>query len=63
MVDKTTTVLISKLRGFYTDAEAFNWLTLPQPLLHGKVPIEMIACGETETVVNALRQIEDSVYL
>lgn len=63
MVNPTTAVLVQKLKGFYTEAEAFQWLTSPQPLFDGAIALDMIAAGETEKLVIALRRMEEGVYL
>lgn len=59
-----TSALVALLRKFYTDDEAFKWLTLPQPAVRGRaVPLDMIAAGRIDELVLLLRRMDEGVYL
>jgi hypothetical protein len=55
--------LIALLRTFYTDAEAFAWLTLPQPQHDGAIPLDIIGDGRVSDLVVSLRRMDEGVYL
>lgn len=57
------TDLTALLREFYTDAEAFVWLTTPQPQFDGAVALNMIAAGRANDLILSLRRMADGVYL
>lgn len=58
-----TTALVALLREFYTDDEAFKWLTLPQPSFNGAVALDMIATGRIGELILSLRRMSEGVYL
>ena len=58
-----TSALIAMLRECYTDADAFKWLTSPQPQFDGAVALDMIAGGRTDEMVLLLRRTAEGVYL
>jgi hypothetical protein len=59
----TTNELVSLLRQFYTDAEAFEWLTSPQPMFDGAIALDMIAAGRIGDLVMSLQRMSEGVYL
>lgn len=58
-----TTELVALLGEFYTDAEAFVWLTSPQVQLDGATALDTISAGELPDVLLVLRRMQEGVYL
>ena len=58
-----TSVLIAMLRECYTDADAFKWLTSPQPQFDDAVALDMIAAGKADELVMSLRRMTEGVHL
>lgn len=55
--------LIGQLADFYQPQEARLWLFSRQRLLNGKVPAELIAQGQSETVLEMLNQLRQGTYI
>jgi hypothetical protein len=52
----------AKLAAVFTEDEIEVWLRSPQPLLDGRVPLEMIADGELVRVLALISQLEDGTF-
>ncbi len=64
MTDLTlNAMLVGMLMQLYTEAEAFRFLTSPQPLFNGVTGLDMIATGRTDDLILSLRRLLDGVYI
>ena len=55
--------IVDQLADFYDPQEARVWLFARQKLLDGKVPAKLISEGKTESVLQVIRQLRDSVFV
>ncbi len=53
----------AELAKLYDEAGALGFLAAPQNIVGGRIPARMIAIGDGEEVLRALRAINDGVYL
>ncbi len=63
MPDQNIADIVSLLGQFYTEAEAYRWLTHQQQLLGDVIPLEMIAAGRADELVQLLRQMQEGNHL
>lgn len=49
--------------GMYTDVELAFWLNAPQPLAGMWTPIQLLAQGRGDRLLEIMRQLEDGVYV
>lgn len=54
--------ILDRLDELYAPAEAKEWMRLPQKLLGGQIPVEMIARGDGAKVLVPLYQLLDGAY-
>lgn len=52
-----------KLESFYAPEEAAMWWTSKQPFFEGAIPAQMLADGRGAELLEALKAMEDCVYL
>jgi hypothetical protein len=52
-----------RLGEIYTPEGADRWLTTPQPMLNGGVPLDMVRAGHGAEVVRAMEQLLEAPYL
>ncbi len=55
--------IVDQLADFYSPKEARMWLFSRQKLFDGKSPADLISDGKTEQVLDAIRQLRDSVFV
>lgn len=55
--------LATQLAEFYAPDEARLWLYSPHKLLAGKRPAELIAQGDTDSVLALIDQLRDGAYV
>ena len=51
------------LQPFFDGDGAWLWLHLPQPLLDGARPVDVIRAGEQQRVRDVIQQLRDSAYV
>lgn len=49
--------------GMYSDVELAFWLNAPQPLLEMWTPVQLLARGEADRLLAAMRRLEDGAYI
>jgi len=54
--------LVGELAELYPPQEAHLWLFSPHKLLSGERPVDLIARGETERVLQIIAQLKDGAY-
>lgn len=55
--------LVSELSELYQPPEAHLWLFSPHKQLKGARPVDLIARGETEPILQIIAQLKDGAYL
>jgi uncharacterized protein (DUF2384 family) len=54
--------IVDQLSDFYDPKEARMWLFSRQKLFDGKSPADLISAGKIEDVLDAVRQLRDSIH-
>jgi hypothetical protein len=47
----------------YSPPELAQWLQSPQPLIGGATPLQLLATGQTMPLFNAMRALDEGVYI
>ena len=55
--------IVDQLSDFYDPKESRIWLISRQKLFDGQSPADLISRGDTEKVLEAVRQLRDSIYV
>ena len=55
--------IVDQLADFYEPKEARMWLFARQKIFDGRSPADLISENRTEDVLNAIRQLRDSVFV
>lgn len=51
------------LMSFYDSGEAFDWFFLPQPLLDGRVPVDILISDGAGPLLKCLRCLDEGAYI
>lgn len=51
------------IADYYTEEEAEVWMTSPQPLLNGEIPVDLIAEGRADELHSLLDAMDAGAYI